>query len=126
MKRFNLAVIVGMCALIGFGGCAKKVDENKPLDQVREEAAKMGVDDLRAMAEKYKAAIEDKAVALKEQSAKIKDAAGDLLKGDTGELAKVKEKVNELSAKVQALTERLNVYIEELKKKGADVSGLSI
>jgi hypothetical protein len=120
MKRallLTLAVVFASCLT----GCSNKADENKPLDQVTAEAQKMSVDDLKATATKYKDAITAKMDEVKALGAKINPQ--DLLSGKAKD---IQDKIAELNKSVTALTERYQVYLDELKKKGGDITGLKL
>jgi len=56
LRNINFYFLLALCSL-ALLGCSKKVDENKPLPEVRTEADQMSVDQLRQMAMKYKDAI---------------------------------------------------------------------
>ncbi|GAF80380.1 unnamed protein product, partial [marine sediment metagenome] len=55
-KAVTLYLLLLLCTL-GLTGCGKKADESKPISEVKAEAEKMDVEQLRSMAIKYKDAI---------------------------------------------------------------------
>ncbi len=139
MMRWILAVVL-VIGVVGMAGCKKKsegvggagevksvaggavADENKPIEQVKAEADKMDVKQLRETALAYKAA----GVAKDSEFKKITD---EIMKAMSGQSSS--QKVTELNAKLaeigkstDALSERFQVYVTKLKEKGGDVSGL--
>jgi hypothetical protein len=129
-----------LCLLILYSlsvfGCGKKeepqpgagtdttLDESKPLSQVKAEAEKMDVDQLKATATKYKEAIEAKEAQVDKlaqdlMKAAIADKASDKMKELNAQMAKINESV-------EALVARFQIYVEKLKEKGGDTSGLEL
>ena len=105
-------------------GCGKKVDENKPLPEVRAEADQMSVDQLRQMAMNYKDAILAKRGEVEKFTAKIKDIPiAEMLGTEAKEL---KTEIENLNRSASALKERFEVYYKKLKEMGGDLSGLKI
>ena len=125
----NKAIKITMClcfdaALVSLAGCRKTVDENKSVSEIRAEAEKMSVNDLKAMAEKYKNAILAKKADIEKYTNQLKDVpVGDLM-GDKAK--KLGTDVEKATISIAALTERFNIYIEKLREKGGDTSGLDI
>jgi hypothetical protein len=126
MKRIGIGLFLcaAVCIAIGFAGCAGKADENKPLSDVQADAQKMDVEQLKAMATKYKDAIVAKKADVDKVMAKMKDIPATELLGK--EAQSLKQDIDALSASVKALKERFDIYYNKLVEKGADVSGLSI
>ncbi len=116
-------VSIVMASLLIMFGCGKKTDENKPVSEIKAEAAKMDPDDLRRMALEYKKAIQAKM----DEAARLKSQIKDIpLKEMLGEKAKqLKQELGSITDSVKALKERFNVYLAELKKKGGDLTGLN-
>ena len=127
-----------LCLLILYSlnlvGCGKKqdadvptdadLDVSKPISEVKAEADKMDADQLRAAAVKYKDAIEAK-------EAEVDKLAKDLMKVAVAD--KSSEKMKQLNAQmtkinesVEVLAARFQIYLEALKAKGGDVSGLEM
>jgi hypothetical protein len=105
-------------------GCGKKADEKKPIAEVKAEAEKMSVKDLRSMATAYKGAITDKKAEVEKLAAKLKEIP---LAEKVGEKAKnLSSSIDSLNKSVSALTERYKIYYNRLKEEGGDVSGLEI
>jgi hypothetical protein len=113
-----------MAALLIVCGCSKKADTTKPIPEVKAEAEKMDASQLRDMAMKYKDALTAKMEEVKAEGAKLKDIPVTELMGDKAK--QLKATIDELQKNVDALKERFNIYLDELKKKGGDLSGLSI
>jgi ATP-dependent Clp protease ATP-binding subunit ClpA len=111
-------------SLLVLFGCGKKADENKPISQVQAEAEKMNVADLKAMAMKYKDAIEVKKADVEKVAAKLKEIPVTQLLGDDAK--KLKADIDNLNKSISALKERFEVYYNQLKTKGGDLSGLQI
>jgi hypothetical protein len=119
--RLTGFVLFTAAALAACGGGAS-VDENKPLADVQEEAQGMTADELKAAAEAYKAAIDAKQPEVDALMAKLKEIPPTQLLGD--EAKALKGDIDAFGKSVAALTERLNVYLGELKSQGEDVSNL--
>ena len=105
-------------------GCGKKADENKPISEVKAEAEKMNAADLRTTAMSYKEAIEAKGKEVEKLAAKLKEIPVAEILGK--EAKAIKAEVDTINKSVSALKERLQIYIDKLKEKGGDLSGLQI
>jgi outer membrane murein-binding lipoprotein Lpp len=121
---FKTSLMVMMAALLTVCGCGKNADTTTPIDQIKAAAEKMDVAKLRDMAMTYKDAITAKAEEIKAEGLKLKDIPMAEMMG--GKAKELNATIDELTKTVEALKERLNVYLEELKKKGGDLSGLQI
>ncbi len=106
---FMVPVLLVSFALAGCGG----VSEDKPLPEVRAVAEAMTADDLQAMVDKYKAAIEAKKGGLQKLQQKVSKIPVSELMGE--EAKALKADIDELSKSVKALSERLNIYAQELR-----------
>ena len=71
-KNIVFCLTVFWCTL-AIVGCGKKADENKPIGQVKAEAEKMNVEQLRSMAVEYKNAILAKKNEVDKLTAKLND-----------------------------------------------------
>lgn len=111
-------------AVLIAAGCGGKVDETKPLGQVREEAAAMSARDLRSMALSYQKAIEAKKSDVEKLALRLKEVPITQALGE--EAKKLRSEMQELKASVRALAERFRVYVEELRKKNGDLSGIQL
>lgn len=99
--------------LAGCGG--NKIDENKPIDQVTADAAKMGQADLQKMVDQYKAAIADKGKDLDALKAKIKEIP---ITEMAGEKAKtLKDEVSKIADSTGKLKDQMAVYAKELSSR---------
>jgi len=135
-KWIWLCCVFVLCGLVLFG-CKKKskeqaaaqkntvkeaasikiiVDENKPIAHVRVEAASMSTGQLREIALKYKEAITAKQAETQKLVVGVVESRG--------KVEDISDEMNDLSKSVHALTERLKIYVNELKARGGDVSGL--
>jgi len=126
MKKVSvmMCVVVIVCCMSIMLGCGKTADENKPLSEVKAEAAEMDTDDLRAMGLKYKEAIEAKL----EEANEIKNELKEIpITEMLGEKAKeLKKELVPITESLNALKERFKIYYAELKKKSGDLSGLDL
>lgn len=126
MKIVRNAVLCCLIALCLFAilGCGKKADENKPISEVKAEAEKMDTDGLRAMAMVYQKSIAAKNSEVEKLTAKLKDIPVTEMMGD--EAKELKADVDNLNTSISALKERFEVYYQNLKEQGGDLSGLQI
>jgi hypothetical protein len=121
---FRTSLVIMLAAMLTVCGCGKKADTTKPIPEVKAEAEKMDVSQLRSMAMTYKDAIAAKTEEIKAEGLKLKDIP---IMEMTGDKAKaINASIDELKKTVDALTERFQIYLDELKKKGGDLSGLQI
>jgi len=121
MRKTVISLTLVLSALFLFG-CGKKADEKKPISEVKAEAEKMSVADLKAMAMKYKNAIEAKKADIEKLTAKLKEIPVTQMLGEDAK--KLKADIDNLTKSLSALKERFQVYYDQLKAKGGDVSGL--
>ncbi len=113
-----IPMVLGMVAYVA--GCSSKASEDKPLDEVKAEAEKMNAEQLEAKVEEYKKAIEAKQPEIEKLQKELGTGLTGLLSGKKPENAdELKPKLEKLQASVKALTERMEVYASELKKKQA-------
>ena len=117
MKRM-MGVLAGALAAAGIlCGCGESVDENKPIAEVRAEAAKLDAKQLEAKIEACKKFLDEKK---KEADALAKQISEIPLKEMLGEKAKgLKQQVSEITESTGKVTEQMNVYAEELKNKAS-------
>ena len=121
MKKTLLPLMLALSMVFLFG-CGKKADENKPISEAKAEAEKMSVADLKAMAMKYKDAIEAKKADVEKITAKLKEIPVTQMLGE--ESKKLQADIDNLTKSLSALKERFQVYYDQLKAKGGDLSGL--
>ena len=106
---FYCLAALGLCVL---AGCGNKVDESKPMEEVRAEAERMNKEELRTTALAYKEALE---------------AAQKLVWEYSESYAPKGEAMFEAAQKsLAALKERFQIYSDKLKEKGGDLPGLEI
>jgi len=121
IKKISFYLLVVLC-VFALSACGKKgVDTSKAISDVKAEAEKMDVSQLRQMALKYKDAILDKTKEVEKLMAKIKPT--DIL---SDEAKKIKADIDDLNKALGDLTERFNVYYDKLKAKGGDISELEL
>ena len=96
-------------------GCGGGVSENKPISEVKTEAEGMSVEKLKGMVSKYQAAIDSKKAEITKITAELKKIPLTQMLGD--EAKKLKGDIESVTKSVRALTERLNVYAQELRSK---------
>ena len=84
----------------------------------------MNAPDLKAMAMSYKNAIENKKADVEKLAAKLKDIPVTQLLGEQSK--QLKADIDNLNKSVTALKERFQIYYDQLKTKGGDLSGLQI
>ena len=112
---WSLLVLVSLAVL----GCGKK-DEDKPVSEVKTEAKQMSTDELRAEAMKCKEAITAKKGELEEVMAKLK------VLPITEISDKDAKRIEDLHRSISALQKHFDVYYQELRKKGEDISDLKM
>ena len=113
-----------MAALLTVCGCGKNADTTKPIPEVKAEAEKMDVSQLRSMAMTYKDAITAKTEEIKAEGLKITKLPVAELMGDKAKA--INTNINELKKNVDALTQRFQIFLDELKKKNGDLTGLQL
>ena len=120
-KKIALYSLLAVSLIVDVG-CGTKANENKPLSEVKAEAEKMNTDELRATAMEYNKAIKSKKGDVEKIADKLKDIPPAELLGEKAKNLKADmEKINQ---SVSALQERFQIYYDQLKEKGGDVSGL--
>ena len=119
MKKILTVLLVGVfCASLA--GCSKKADEAKTIEDVKAEAAKMDTAELQKMADTYKDAIAEKTKDVEAIQAKLKEIPLTEMLGD--EAKGLKDDLSDVQKSVSDLTERMDVYLEEAKKKAAEAA----
>ena len=118
MKKLMGALVGAVAAAALLCGCGdSKVDENKSLADVQAEAAKLDASQLQAKIEQCKAILDAKkveaeGVANKLKAIPLKDQLGPEAKDLQGQLAKITESV-------QKVTAQMDAYGKELQAKAA-------
>lgn len=130
MRKAILTTTLLVCMLL-LQSCGKKagsgpqkVDENKPIAEIKAEATKMDVEQLRAVAKKYKDAL----VAKQAEVKKLTDSLAKIpLTEKLGKEAQaLTADIDNLMKSVNALNERFGVYYEQIKAKGGELKDLSL
>jgi len=119
-RAFIMFGAAAVAALMVFG-CGKSdsasVDVNKPVAQVKTEAEGLNVDALKQQVEAYQKELEAQKPKLAELEKKLKDTP--LTQALSQDTIKLKEDITAQTGKMSKITERLNIYADELKKKSA-------
>jgi predicted nucleic acid-binding Zn-ribbon protein len=99
-------------------------DTEKPVAEVQTQAQTMSVVDLRATALEYVQAISVKREDLQKLLAQVKEIP---VAEALSEKAKtLKAEVQKIESSIKDLTDRFQVYYNQLKEKGGDLSDLTI
>jgi hypothetical protein len=123
MSKITLIAVAFVFAL-SISGCGKKADENKPISEVKAEAAKMNVEQLRQMATSYKTALASKQAEVDKLVTKLKEIPVTQILGE--ESKKLKGDIDNLTKSTSALQERFGIYYNALKEKGGNLAGLEV
>lgn len=119
-KALNITLcIVLLSAVVALIGCGKKADENKPVSEVKAEAEKLDLDQLKAMAATYKQAMADKTAEISKVAEQLKEISITKMVGE--EAKAIRAEMSDLSKSLNALKERFDVYYSKLKEKGGDL-----
>ena len=133
-RKINLLSLLVVCCLVVFG-CRKKeepgggtstntgADQSQAISKAKTDAEKMDVEQLRAAALKCKAAAEAKTAEVEGLAQKLIGAMG---ADDADKRKKLNAQMEELRKSEEALYRQLEVYVNKLKDKGGDVSGLEL
>ena len=114
MKLYGLlAGLILAAMLTGCGG--NKIDENKPIDQVAADAAKMGQAELQKMVDTYQVAIADKSKEAEALMAKVKEIPLNEMMGDKAKM--LKDDVSKIKTSMDKLKDQMAAYAKELAAK---------
>ncbi len=130
MRKVVLAISLLMCVLLvqscgkKGGSGSQKADENKSVAEIKAEAAKMDVEQLRSLALKYKDAL----MAKQDEIKKFTDTLAKIpITEKLGKEAQaLTADISNLSKSVNALKERFQIYYDEIKKKGGELKDLTL
>lgn len=100
------------------------VDLKKNIDELKIEASKMSLDDLKAVATKYKNAISEKNIEIDKLADKLQ--AIPMTEKLGAEAQKLTAEFKALGESLKPLTDRFQVYVDAIKAKGGDFSGLTL
>ncbi len=123
MKRTILYFTLALCMPVLFG-CGKKADEKKPLPEVKAEAEKMSVNELKSIATKYQDVLVAKKAEVEKITAKLKNVPVTEMLG--AEAKTLKADIDNLNNSISALKERFDIYYNKLKEKGGELPNLKI
>jgi hypothetical protein len=124
VKGISICALCALCLLVLHGCGGKKADANKPISEVKAEAGKMDVGQLRDMAMAYKEAIVAKEADVDKVVTKLKEIPVTKMIGD--EAKQLKTDIDNITTSISALKERFEIYYQKLKEKGGDLSGLEL
>ena len=116
MQRMFIALAV-LAAAFTLAGCGKKADATTPVDQVKAQAQQLDATAIQAKIDAYKAAVAEKHAEIQKLAEKIKAIPIAEMLGD--EAKKLKAESDKIQEAVQALTDRLQVYVDALQSKAA-------
>jgi hypothetical protein len=115
MKLYGLLAGLMLVAMLTGCGGSSKIDENKPIDQVAADAAKMGQAELQKMVDTYQAAIADKSKDVEAMMAKVKELPLNEMMGDKAKM--LKDDVGKTKTSMDKLKGQMAVYAKELAAK---------
>ncbi|MBN1688296.1 MAG: hypothetical protein JW893_04275 [Candidatus Omnitrophica bacterium] len=122
--KMRWLLLVLPIAIFTISGCAKKADSKKPVDQIRQEAEKMSLDELQSTAQAYAKEIGNQKAAADKIRAKLKDLSPKDLLGEQGKA--IKEDVSKVTSEISELTKRYQVYASKFREMGGDASKIKI
>jgi len=115
MKKGFLAIAAMFLVVAMVAGCGSQVSETKPISEVKAEAQKMDVNQLKSTVAKYQKVVEAKKDDLMAVQAKLKAIPlTEMMGKDAGA---IKKEIQSVTTAVRALTVRMQVYTAELNKK---------
>lgn len=114
-RRAALSLLVVISAALYCGCGGPKVDEKKPLAEIRTEAQKMTYREIRRVAEAYGEAILEKHEAIEDLRDELEDLKPEEL-ANTG-AAKLKKDADTVASSISALSERQDLYVDLLHTK---------
>jgi len=116
-KKVTLCMLL-LISLFAFIGCGKKkADPNKPVTEVKAEADKMDVTQLKEMVASYKETFKAKEAEVNKLMVELKKVP---LAKMVGEEAKdLKADIDSLNKAIAALNERMKIYTDKLAEKSA-------
>jgi hypothetical protein len=129
MKVRMILAVLAVCA-VSLTGCKKsapievKVDSTRPIADVETEAASMDVDQLRAIAIKYKAAIEAKQPEIEKIMTKLQNVPPTELLGEDAK--KLQDEITAVMESVGTLKKHYQVYYDKLVELKADVTDVKL
>lgn len=118
MKKVFILSMALVTAGIVFAGCSSQTsrDTSRPVSEIATEAKALDVIKLKQIITQYQGLIEAKKNDIVGLQSKIKEIPMAQLLGENAQ--KLKNEISDVSTSLNALVERLNVYMKELKVKG--------
>lgn len=118
MKKVLMLPLAVMLSGVLVAGCSSKasVDVNRPVAEIAAEAKTMAVAELKKVIAQYQPLIEAKKNDIAALQSKIKEIPVTQLLGE--EAKKLKGEISSLTTSLNALVDRMNVYVKELQAKG--------
>lgn len=118
MKKTAMVWVSIFVSVILLSGCGAggKVDANRPIDQIVAESQTMTVADLQNVIKSYQDVIASKKLDIEKIASKLKEIPLAQMLGEDAK--KLKADISVITTTVNSLTERMNVYLKELKSKG--------
>lgn len=107
--------VLGLAMALGTGCGGPKVDEKKPLAEIRTEAQKMTSRELRRVAEAYGEAVVEKREAVEDLSDRLEDLEPEELANQGADT--LKKDADTVATSIAALSERQLLYMELLRTK---------
>ncbi len=126
MKKTFL-LLLACVLLLTISACSKKgtsVDVSATIEQIKAEAAKMDVAQLRATAVSYKDAIVAKQTELSKISDQVKALNPTEMLGQKA--TQLKSQMADVQKSISDLKDRFMVYYEQVKAKAGDLTGLEL
>jgi Skp family chaperone for outer membrane proteins len=118
--RKLLIVLAAAMSVAVFTGCGESsggADADKPITDVKAEAARMDAAALQKQADKYQAQITQKTAELDAKAKELKDIP--LLEQAGDKAKKLQSEIADKTKSIDGLQERMQVYLDEAKKKAA-------
>ena len=100
---------------VALAGCGGGASETKPIAEVRTEAKGMSLDQLKSTVSKYQAAITSKKAEFTKLTEALQKIPVTQMLGD--EAKSLKTDIQNVTTSIRALTDRLNIYAQELRRK---------
>src|SRR3989338_6307692 len=104
--------------MVMLAGCGSGVDQNKPLDIIRQEIEGMSVSQLQSKAQAYANVLVSKKAELEKIHQALNGLSPAQLLGE--ETKRIRENLNKVGTDVKALTERYNLYVAKFKELGGN------
>ena len=124
-KHVLLTASFGLLILAAsIAGCSKRVDANKPLDQVQAEVQNMNLKQLESNARAYAKEITSKNSEVQKATQQIKtinptEIFSEKAKG-------LKDQISKLGSEVSALSQRYEVYAKKFQELGGNLENIKV